>query len=176
MLALKVAPSFTVLTEFSLEVPQDYTNEDQISRLKKSGHRNFWGSREELSDKDFVDTYELLTPGQTYAAKIIALPHRRVVTGECTEFLSAQNAIRAGIQGLCLAWMNHRAIFPRGKHVISFGHEGTKVPGLYWWLQEEEGYDASYLDLDSGHIWTLTRGDPTRDWRGDDCSLLCICK
>ncbi len=161
--------------EFKLTVPLNYTHGNQFSIFKKESYRQVFSMPDRLTDENFVRASRLV-PGRAYKVRIFSMPSGRVPSKQCLMFLEAQKAILVGAQGLSLLWQHKRERFPRGRWVVSFDETNDKVPQIYWRTIEEVGYDPEYLNLSSSDdVWDFGLASFSRDWRGDNCCLLCIC-
>ncbi len=114
------------LVEFEMTVPADYNHDKQIDDFRKrvKKQKTTYYYNDALTSKNFAKATNKLEPGKTYKVKIFPILST-VTSGDCTTFLSKQNAILVGAQGETLVYDLHADKFPKGKYTVSFDEKDS---------------------------------------------------
>ncbi len=158
---------FEIVKEFTLTVPENYTHDTQLALFAKDSKKKFYFYNDAITDKNFANATNKLTPGKTYTVKVIGI--KATVTSEdCLTVLKQNNAILVGAQGAALAYQLKKDELPVGKWSVSFDEKDAlwkdavgnlRVPGV-----------VRFSDGD----WEFRLGYFGGDWFAAFC-LLCFC-
>jgi hypothetical protein len=158
--------SETPISKFFVTVSIDYcrgTNylhHIQIDEfgIKKKGLKSTCYYNEDLTSANFSQATNKLIPGKTYQVKIFPILER-VSSDDCINFLTKQNAILVGGQGLTLAQELHENEFPIGKWTVSLDkpealwtHSGgiRRVPRVKRYADGNWGFDLGIFESGLG--------------------------
>ncbi len=126
--------AFTLLTDFSLVVPENYKHDTQLTSFAERHRSEFYYFNDAITDNNFRKATVRLGPGNKFKAKIFAInPGVRVKSEQCLDFLWSQKAILVGAQGLSLLW------------------EAKKKLLKAIWIVSFDEKDALWVDGDGNH-------------------------
>lgn len=159
---------FELLTSFEITVPKRYNHNTQLATFDDYAKKErYYFYNENITDKNFAKATQWLVPGKTYSVKIFGIK-QRVTSEDCLAFLSTQQAILVGAQGLSLARQLKKDKFPMSKWTASFDQKDAL------WLRADGDYvvPLAYRYSDGDCDFGLGRFE--LGWDDNHC-LLCVC-
>ncbi|MFA6515394.1 MAG: hypothetical protein WCT42_04000 [Candidatus Paceibacterota bacterium] len=159
----------SAIKEFEFTVPADYEHDSQLdtSAEKTKKLKTTYSFNDELTSKNFAKATNKLVPGKTYKVKIFPIL-TTVTSGDCINFLSKQNAILVGGQGVTLLQENKSDAFPFDKWTVSFDQKDSL------WKDASGHHRVPSVDADSDGDFNFNLGYFEDDWLDGYC-LLCFC-
>lgn len=107
------------LKEFFITVPTDYDHANQLTVFTKKYRKQFEDFDKAVTDENFANVSDKLTPGEKYKFKIWGIRYS-IHSQMCLEFLKDNNALLVGAQGLSLVYQEKREELPPQKWTASF--------------------------------------------------------
>ncbi len=159
-------PRFIPLKTFQFTVPENYNHSTQLASFKKENRKKFCFYNDNITDENFKNATNKLTPGKIYEAKIFGIT-KRISSEDCLAFLKTQKAILVGAQGISVVWQQAKEQFPKGKWTISFDEKDAL------WRVADGRHGVPRVHRRSGGDWYFGLGCFEYDWYDDDC-LLCV--
>jgi hypothetical protein len=156
------------IKEFILTVPEDYIHHRQLEQFFERNDSHFHFHHPGITDQNFANVTNCLTPGRTYKVKIFPV-YGVVSSEECIDFLQFQNAILVGAQGLSVLWEVARNEIPRSKRLVSFDER------ISLWQDDEDMHWLPEIQRMFNGKWEFDLGSfqfpCTAQYR-----LLCFCE
>ncbi len=118
---------FTLSTTFQFTVPDNYNHPTRLASFSRENRTKFYFYNDNITDENFKNATNKLTPGKTYEVKIFGIA-KRVISEDCLAFLKTQKAILVGAQGISVVWQQAKEQFPKGKWTISFDEKSNCFP------------------------------------------------
>lgn len=158
---------FTLLKEFRLTVPTGYDHAKQLSTLKS---KEFYSFNDAITDKNFRNASQTLTPGKTYKVKIFRIGSR-VTSEQCLALYDREKGFLTGAQGLSMVYQLKRDELPKGKWTVSF----DKKEAL--WRNFGGGHGVPGVDAVADGGFRFGLGCFEGGWDSDRCVVLfCDCE
>lgn len=166
---MNIKKFFGSAKEFEIQIPVTYNHDLSIDQfMDRAKNRKNYFCNLNLTSENFVHTTDWLKPEKTYTVKIFPVL-KPTTTKNCLDFLTKENNLLVGTQGLLLIQSLKPGEFPLNKRVVSFDKKSAcwqEFPGMYrvpFACHSSNNNDAWYFDFNSFDL----------DW-GNECCLLVV--
>jgi len=141
---------------FKIQIPLNINYNNLLESFKKKYEGSFKMINPKISDINFANITDKLTPGEVYQGEFYPLLNR-ITTDECRTFLLSKKSLMTGPQGLAFLWELAKEKIPNRKYTISLDYNDRVIKenelALFPFIDHISDQQDEFELLSKGILW-----------------------